>query len=103
MAHKGNVTDNQHSSGGELSVKSYFGCLEEEEIHLEGIIAGYCCIENLYFNRELPQDVEVRWRRNGTPPTIFRCASERVEMGIWKTMPHKSTILNHSAKKCGQN
>ena len=54
------MTDNEHSSGGELSVKSYFECLEEEEIHLEGIIAGYYCIENLYFDRELPQDVEVR-------------------------------------------
>ena len=74
------MTDNEHSSGGELSVKSDFECLEEEEIHLEGIIAGYRCIVNLYFDRELPQDVEVRSRRNGTPPTIFRCASERIEM-----------------------
>ena len=65
------MTDNEHSSGGELSVKSDFEYLEEEEIHLEGIIAGYYCIENLHFDRELPQDVEVRWRRNGTPPTIF--------------------------------
>ena len=72
------MTDNEHSSGGELSVKSDFECLEEEEIHLKGIIAGYYCIENLYFDRELPQDVEVLWRRNGTPPTIFRCVSERV-------------------------
>ena len=55
------MTDNEHSSGGELSVKSDFECLEEEEIHLEGIIAGYYCIENLYFDRKLPQDVEVRW------------------------------------------
>ena len=74
------MTYNERSSGGELSVKSDFECLEEEEIHLEGIIAGYYCIENLYFDRELPQDVEVRWRRNGTPPTIFRCASEGVGM-----------------------
>ena len=50
------MADNEHSSGGE----SDFECLEEEEIHLEGIIAGYYCIENLYFGRELPQDVEVR-------------------------------------------
>ena len=50
----------EHSSGGELSVKSDFECLEEEEIHLEGINAGYYCIENLYFDCELPQDVEVR-------------------------------------------
>ena len=54
------MTDNEHSSGGELSVKSDFECLEEEEIHLEGVIAGYYCIESLYFDRELPQDVEVR-------------------------------------------
>ena len=54
------MTDNEHSSGGEFSVKSDFECLEEVEIHLEGIIAGYYCIENLYFDRELPQDVEVR-------------------------------------------
>ena len=54
------MTDNEHSSGGVLSSKSDLGCLEEEEIHLEGIIAGYYCIENLYFDRELPQDVEVR-------------------------------------------
>ena len=74
------MTDNEHSSGGKISVKSDFECLEEEEIHLEGILAGYYCIENLYFDRELPQDVEVRWRRNGTPPTIFRCASEQVGM-----------------------
>ena len=60
MADKGNVTDNEYSSGGELSVKSDFECLEKVEIHLEGIIAGYYCIENLYFDRELPQDVEVR-------------------------------------------
>ena len=46
----------EHSSGGE---KSDFESLEEEEIHLEGIIAGYYCIENLYFDRELRQDVEV--------------------------------------------
>ena len=50
------MTDNKHSSGSELSVKSDFECLEEVEIHLEGIIAGYYCIENLYFDR----DVEVR-------------------------------------------
>ena len=80
MADRGNVSNNEHSSGGELSIKSDSECLEEEEIHLEGIIAGYYCIENLYFDRELPQDVEVRWRRNGTPPTIFRCASEWVGM-----------------------
>ena len=60
MADRGNVTDNEHSSCGELSVKSDFECLEEEEIHLEGIIAGYYCIENRYFDRKLPQDVEVR-------------------------------------------
>ena len=72
------MTDNEHSSGGEFSVKSDFECLEE--IHLGGIIAGYYCIENLYFDRKLPQNIEVRWRRNGTPPTIFRCASERVGM-----------------------
>ena len=35
------MTNNEHSSGGELSVKLDFECLEEEEIHLEGIIAGY--------------------------------------------------------------
>ena len=74
------MTDDEHSSVCESSLKSAFECLEEREIHLEGIIAGYYCIENLYFDRELPQDVEVRWRRNGTPPTIFRCASERVGM-----------------------
>ena len=54
------MTDNEHSSCGELSIKWDFECLEEEEIHLEGIIAGYYCIENLYFDRKLPQDVEVR-------------------------------------------
>ena len=64
------MADNEHSSGGE----SDFECLEEEEIHLEGIIAGYYCIENLYFDRY-----------------------------IWKSMPPRSTILNHSAKKYGQN
>ena len=74
------MTDNEHSSGGELSVKSDFECLEEEEIHLEGIIAGYYCIENLYIDRKLLQDVSVCWWRNGTLPTTFRCASERVGM-----------------------
>ena len=54
------MTDNEHSSCGELSVKSDFECLEEEEILLDGTIAGYYCIANLYFDRELPQDVEVR-------------------------------------------
>ena len=54
------MTDNKHSSGDELSVKSDIECLEEKEIHLEGIIAGYYCIENLYFDHKLPQDVEVR-------------------------------------------
>ena len=34
------MTDNEHSSGCESSLKSEFECLEEEEIHLEGIIAG---------------------------------------------------------------
>ena len=43
------MTDNEHSSSCESSLKSEFECLEEEEIHLEGIIAGYYCIENLYF------------------------------------------------------
>ena len=61
MADRGNVTDNEHSSVCESSVKSEFECLEEEEIHLEGIIAGCYCIENLYFDRELPQDVEVQY------------------------------------------
>ena len=56
MADRGNVTDNEHSSGVKLSVKSDFECLEEEEIHLEGIISGHYCIESLYFDRELPQD-----------------------------------------------
>ena len=60
MADRRNVTDNEHSSGCESSLKSEFECLEEEEIHLEGIIEGYYCIENLYFDREIPQDVEVR-------------------------------------------
>ena len=45
MADRGNLTDNEHSSGGELSVKSDFECLEEDEIHLEGIIAGSYCMK----------------------------------------------------------
>ena len=34
------MTDNEHSSGGKLSVKSDFECLEEEEIHLKGIFSS---------------------------------------------------------------
>ena len=78
MAVSGNVTDDEHSSSSELSVKLEFECFEEEEIHLEGVIAGYYCIENLDFDHKLPQYVELSLHRSGTPPTIFLRASERV-------------------------
>ena len=70
------MTDDEHSSGCESSVNSQFECLEEEEIHLQDIIAGYYCTENLDIDRKLPQYVQFTLRR--TPPTIFLRAWERV-------------------------
>ena len=72
------MTDDEHSYGCEYSLNLEFECLEEEEIHLQDIFAGYYCIENLDIDRKLPQDVQFTWRHNGTPPTVFLRASERV-------------------------
>ena len=89
------MTDNEHSSGGKLSVKSDFECLEEEKIHLEGIIAGYYCIENLYLSANFRKMLKFasRWRRNGTPPTIFRCAPGE-GLSIWR---FTSKLFRYSA------
>ena len=78
MADSGNVTDDEHSSGSKSSKDSEFEGFCEDEIHVEGNITGYYKAENPDYDRELPTDLEIGWRHNDIPSTIFLYVPEPV-------------------------
>ena len=78
MADSGNVTDDEHSSGSESSKDSEFEGFREDEIREEGNITGYYKAENPDYDRELPTDLEISWRHNAIPSTIFLHVPELV-------------------------